>query len=73
MLSIAKSYSSPSIIINIDKLNEENIGELLYFFMVSSSIGGYLLGVNPYNQAGVSNYKRIIKESLNGKYKEKFI
>ena len=43
MLSIAKSYSSPSIIINIDKLNEENIGELLYFFMVSSSIGGYLL------------------------------
>ena len=41
--------------------------------MVSSSIGGYLLGVNPYNQAGVSNYKRIIKESLNGKYKEKFI
>ena len=69
MLSIAKSYSSPSIIINIDKLNAENIGELLYFFMVSSSIGGYLLGVNPYNQPGVSNYKRIIKESLNGKYK----
>ena len=73
MLSIAKSYSSSSIIINIDKLTEENVGELLYFFMVSSSIGGYLLGVNPYNQPGVSNYKRIIKESLNGKYKEKFI
>ena len=69
MLSIAKSYSSPSIIINIDKLNEENIGGLLYFFMVSSSIGAYLLGVNPYNQPGVSNYKRVLKESLNGKYK----
>jgi len=69
MISIAKSYSSPSIIINVDKLNERNIGELLYFFMVSSSIGGYLLGVNPYNQPGVSNYKRIIKESINGKYK----
>ena len=69
MLSIAKSYSSPSIIINIDKLNEANIGGLLYFFMVSSSIGAYLLGVNPYNQPGVSNYKRVLKESLNGKYK----
>ena len=69
MLSIAKSYSSPSIIINIDKLNEGNIGELLYFFMVSASIGGYLLGVNPYNQPGVAKYKKIIKESLNGKYK----
>ncbi len=69
MLSIAKSYSSPSIIINIDKLNERNIGELLYFFMVSSSIGGYLLGVDPYNQPGVAKYKKIIKESLNGKYK----
>lgn len=69
MLSIAKSYSSLSIIINIDKLNEDNIGELLYFFMVSSSIGAYLFGVNPYNQPGVSNYKRVLKESLNGKYK----
>ena len=69
MLSIAKSYSSPSIIINIDKLNERNVGELLYFFMVSASIGGYLLGVDPYNQPGVAKYKKIIKESLNGKYK----
>ena len=70
MISIAKSYSSPSIIINIDKLSEENIGELLYFFMVSCSIGGYLLGINPYNQPGVANYKRIIKEAINGKYKK---
>ena len=73
MLSIAKSYISPSIIINIDKINEENIGELLYFFMVAAAIGGYLIGVNPYNQPGVNNYKKVIKESLNGKYKEKFI
>lgn len=69
MISIAKSYASPSIIINIDKLNEYNIGSLLYFFMVSASIGGYLMGVNPYNQPGVNNYKRIIKEAINGKYK----
>ena len=69
LLSIAKSYSMPSIIINMDKLNEKNVGRLLYFFMVSASIGGYLMGVNPYNQPGVVSYKKIIKENLNGKYK----
>ncbi len=69
LLSIAKSYNMPSIIINMDKLNEKNIGSLLYFFMVSAAIGGYLMGVNPYNQLGVNSYKRIMKENLNGKYK----
>ena len=69
MISIAKSLNSPSIIINIDKLNEENVGRLLYFFMVSAATSGYLLGVNPYNQPGVNNYKKILKENINGKYK----
>ena len=69
MISIAKSLASPSIIINMDRLNENNVGRLLYFFMVSASIGGYLLGINPYNQPGVNNYKKIIKENINGKYK----
>ena len=64
MLNIAKSYKMPSIIINIDKLNEKNIGSLIYFFMVSCAIGGYLMGINPYNQPGVNEYKRLIKESI---------
>lgn len=64
MLNIAKSYNMPSIIINIDKLTETNIGELAYFFLVSAAIGGYLMGVNPYNQPGVNEYKRLIKESI---------
>ena len=64
MLSIAKSYSMPSIIINMDKLNEKNIGETVYFFMVSCVIGGYLMGINPYNQPGVNEYKRLIRENI---------
>lgn len=64
MINIAKSYSMPSIIVNIDKLNEKNIGELIYFFMVSCAIGGYLMGINPYNQPGVNEYKRLIRESI---------
>lgn len=64
-LSILKSYSMPSILINIDRLTEENIGELIYFFLVSAAIGGYLMGVNPYNQPGVNEYKRLM-EVYNG-------
>ena len=64
-LSILKSYSMPSILINIDRLTEENIGELIYFFLASAAIGGYLMGVNPYNQPGVNEYKRLM-EVYNG-------
>lgn len=48
----------PNIIIEIDKLDEYNIGELLYFFMKACGISGYLLGVNPFNQPGVEAYKK---------------
>lgn len=64
MLSIAKSLDAPSIIINMDKLTEENIGRLLYFFMTSAAIGAYLMGVSPYTQDGVLKYKRMIKEDI---------
>lgn len=64
-LSILKSYRMPSILINIDRLTEENIGELIYFFLASAAIGGYLMGVNPYNQPGVNEYKRLM-EVYNG-------
>lgn len=64
-LSILKSYRMPSILINMDRLTEENIGELIYFFLASAAIGGYLMGVNPYNQPGVNEYKRLM-EVYNG-------
>ena len=48
----------PNIMITIDELNEENIGELIYFFELSCAISGNILGVNPFNQPGVEEYKR---------------
>lgn len=47
----------PNIIVEIDELNEENIGELLYFFELAIGVSGYMLGVNPFNQPGVEKYK----------------
>lgn len=48
----------PNIVINIEKLDEENIGELIYFFEKACAVSGLILGVNPFNQPGVEEYKK---------------
>ena len=48
----------PNIIINIEKLDEENIGHLIYFFELACAVSGLILEVNPFNQPGVEDYKR---------------
>lgn len=48
-------------------INEESIGNYIYFFMVSCAVSSLLLGVNPFNQPGVENYKTSVKELLKQK------
>ena len=48
----------PNIQIKVNELNEENIGELIYFFEKACSVSGLILGVNPFNQPGVEEYKK---------------
>ena len=48
----------PNILINMEKLDEENIGELIYFFEKACSVSGMILGVNPFDQPGVEKYKK---------------
>lgn len=45
-------------IISVSELNEFNFGYLVYFFMASCGVSGYLLDVNPFNQEGVEAYKK---------------
>lgn len=47
----------PNIQIKLSKLNEECLGELIYFFEFACGLSGYLLGVNPFDQPGVEAYK----------------
>lgn len=47
----------PNLVINIPEISPYYFGYLVYFFMKSCSISGYLLGVNPFNQPGVESYK----------------
>jgi len=48
----------PNIKLEIDAINEENIGQLIYFFELACAYSGYLLNVNPFNQPGVEAYKK---------------
>ena len=45
-------------LININKLDEINMGELIYFFEKACAMSGSILGINPFNQPGVEEYKK---------------
>lgn len=48
----------PNLKIAIDQLDENHLGQLIYFFEMSCAIGGYLLDINPFDQPGVEAYKK---------------
>ena len=48
----------PNIKITMEKLDEENLGELIYFFELACGMSGKILDVNPFNQPGVEAYKK---------------
>ena len=48
----------PNLRIDVDELNEYNLGQLFYFFEFACGISGYMLDVNPFNQPGVESYKK---------------
>lgn len=55
----------PNIRIEMPRLNEFYLGELIYFFEKACGISGYLLDVNPFNQPGVEAYKKNMFALLN--------
>ena len=59
-----KDAGVPIVTVEIDEINEFNFGYLVYFFELACATSGYLLGVNPFNQPGVEQYKSYMKELL---------
>lgn len=47
----------PNLIISIPVMDAYTLGYLIYFFEKACAMGGYLLGVNPFDQPGVEAYK----------------
>lgn len=71
LLKVCEAHNNgytPSSIIWLDSLTEQELGELMQFFMFSAIIGGILLKINPFNQPGVEEYKKLIVEELNKVY-----
>ncbi len=52
------SSNVESVVVKIDEINEENLGYMIYFFEMSVAISALVLGVNPFNQPGVEEYKK---------------
>ena len=48
----------PNVVIRAGKLDEYNVGALIYFFEKACGISAYMLGVNPFDQPGVESYKK---------------
>lgn len=54
----------PIVNITIEALNEQNIGALIYFFELLTGVFVYSLGINPFNQPGVEDYKKAMYRLL---------
>ena len=48
----------PNLKVELPKLNEYYLGQLIYFFERACGMSGYVLGVNPFDQPGVEAYKK---------------
>ena len=48
----------PNMRVIMPRLDEYNIGQLIYFFEKACGVSGLILGVNPFNQPGVEAYKK---------------
>jgi glucose-6-phosphate isomerase len=59
-----KDGDVPIINLSLSSLNAEVMGELIYFFELLTGIFVYSLGVNPFNQPGVEDYKKAMYRLL---------
>lgn len=50
--------SVPNLKVVVPGRDAYSLGELFYFFEFAVGVGGYINGVNPFNQPGVESYKR---------------
>ena len=48
----------PTMVLEVEKADAYNFGQLVYFFEKALAISGYILGVNPFDQPGVEAYKK---------------
>jgi glucose-6-phosphate isomerase len=50
--------------IDLDDISEYSLGQFLYFLMMTAAVTGKLMGIDPFNQPGVEDYKQEIRNLL---------
>ena len=53
-----KDGGVPNLLIDVEDRSAYSFGYLVYFFEFACAMGGYLMGVNPFDQPGVEAYKK---------------
>lgn len=54
----------PCVQLRLPRIDERAFGQMYYFFMASCALSGRLLGVDPFDQEGVEEYKRSMFAAL---------
>lgn len=57
----------PTADLRLPRLDEASLGQLFQMLMLATVVEGRLIGVNPYGQPGVEDYKRNMNALLRGK------
>lgn len=63
----AHSSVFPCVELTVDQLDEYAFGQMFYFFQFACYLSGLLLGVNPFDQPGVEDYKKRMFQKLGKK------
>lgn len=53
-----KDGGVPCLLVGMPELTPYHYGQMIYFFEKACAISGYMLGVNPFDQPGVEEYKQ---------------
>ncbi len=64
MISLFKIKKIPFLSIELQKRNEETIGELFSYFILETVFTGESLKINPFNQPAVEQLKKLTKKNL---------
>ena len=64
VIQALKNKNIPYREFEIQKLNEETLGELFSYFIIKTVLRGKLLAINPFNQPAVEEVKTLTKKYL---------
>lgn len=54
----------PNFTLSLPRLNANTLGQVFYFLEVFTSLSGYYLGINPFDQPGVEEGKKLTHERI---------